>query len=94
VNEETRTQRVRESLTQARLVEIEVEEFPDRIKEVKHVAIGRLGELLERENGLQERESVAHSLGTLKRLEATLQTDARLPKASRSNASAEEKRGG
>jgi hypothetical protein len=94
VSEETRTQRVRESLTQARLVEIEVDEFPDRIKEVKHVAIGRLGELLERENGVQERESVAHSLGTLRRLEATLQAGTRLPKADRPNASTEKKRGG
>lgn len=93
MSEETRTQQVRESLTQARLVEIEVDEFPDRIKEVKHVAIGRLGELLERENGVQERESVAHSLGTLRRLEATLQAGTRLPKADRPNGSAEEKRG-
>jgi len=42
--------------------------------------MGRLGELLERQNGIGERESVAHSLGTLKRLETTLPTDATPPR--------------
>ena len=75
MSEEDRSQRVRKSLADARLVEIELDEFPDRIREVKKVAIGRLGELLQKETGLQERRSVAHSLGTLSRLEATLKTD-------------------
>jgi hypothetical protein len=75
VSEEDRIQRVRKSLADARLVEIEVDEFPDRIREVKQVAMGRLGELLQKDTGLQERRSVAHSLGTLSRLEATLKTD-------------------
>ena len=76
MSEEDRSQLVRKSLADARLVEIELDEFPDRIREVKQVAIGRLGELLEKDTGLQERRSVAHSLGTLSRLEATLKADA------------------
>ena len=76
MSEEDRRQRVRKSLADARLVEIELNEFPDRIREVKQVAIGRLGELLQNDTGLPERRSVAHSLGTLSRLEATLRTDA------------------
>lgn len=76
MSEEDRTQGVRKSLADARLVEIELDEFPDRIREVKQVAIGRLGELLQKDAALQERRSVAHSLGTLSRLEATLRTEA------------------
>ena len=75
MSQDDRTQLVRKSLADARLVEIELDEFPDRIREVKKVAIGRLGELLQADTGLQERRSVAHSLGTLSRLEATLKTD-------------------
>ena len=73
---EDRTQHVRKSLAKARLVEIAPDEFPERIREVKQAAIGRLGELLEKEAGLCEPRSVAHSLGTLRRLEATLRADA------------------
>ena len=73
---EDRCQRVRKSLADARLVEIELNEFPDRIREVKQVAIGRLGELMQKDAGLREPRSLAHSLGTLSRLEATLRTDA------------------
>lgn len=83
MSEEDRTHRVRKSLADARLVEIELDEFPDRIREVKQVAIGRLGELLQKDTALQERRSVAHSLGTLSRLEATLRTDADLRKPGR-----------
>jgi hypothetical protein len=75
-------QRVRKSLADARLVEIELDEFPDRIREVKQVAIGHLDNLLKhldnllpKDAGLREPRSVAHSLGTLSRLEATLQAD-------------------
>jgi hypothetical protein len=92
VSEEDRTQRVRKSLADARLVEIELEEFPDRIREVKQVAIGRLGELLQKDTALQERRSVAHSLGTLSRLEATLRTEVDQQKPGRS-ISAARKRG-
>lgn len=63
------------TLSKAGLVEIALDEFPERIKEVKHVVMSRLSELLEFKNRIQERNSVAYSLGTLKNLEATLQTD-------------------
>jgi len=76
VSDEDRSQRVRKSLADARLVEIELDEFPDRIREVKQVAIGRLGELLQKDSGPREHRSVAHSVGTLSRLEATLRADA------------------
>lgn len=76
-DDETQTPRVWKSLKQAGLVEIKLDEFPEKLQEVKHVAIGRLGELLERQTGIREQESVAHSLGTLKRLETTLRGDAR-----------------
>jgi len=70
-------QRVRKSLADARLVEIELDEFPDRIREVKQVdnLLKHLDNLLPKDAGLREPRSVAHSLGTLSRLEATLQAD-------------------
>jgi hypothetical protein len=49
------------------------DEFPERIREIKSVVTGRLGELLEMNAGVQERESAAYSLGRLKDLETTLQ---------------------
>jgi hypothetical protein len=79
-DEKAQTQRVWKSLTEAGLIEIKLEEFANKLKEVKHVAMGRLGELLERQNALRERESVAHSLGTLKRLETTLPMDCTSPR--------------
>lgn len=81
VDEEDRSQLVRKSLAEAHLVEIAPDEFPDRIREVKQVAIGHLGELLKNDTGAVEHRSVAHSLGTLHRLEATLRADADLQKA-------------
>lgn len=83
MSEEDRSQRVRKSLADARLVEIELDEFPDRIREVKQVAIGRLGELLQKDTGPREHRSVAHSVGTLSRLEASLRADADLQKPGR-----------
>jgi len=73
--EETESRRVWESLRKAGLVEIKVDEFPARIKEVKHVTLGRLGELFELTTGTQEQQSVAHSLGFLKKLETTVRED-------------------
>jgi hypothetical protein len=92
VSEEDRSQRVRKSLADAHLVEIALDEFPDRIREVKQVAIGRLGELLQNDTGLHERRSVAHSLGTLSRLEATLRADADLHKSGKTNSPSTPKR--
>ncbi len=79
-DEDTQVPRVWKSLRQAGLVEIKLDEFPEKLQKVKHVAIGRLGELLERQTGIREQESVAHSLGTLKRLETTLRADAKAPR--------------
>lgn len=50
------------------------EEFPDQIRDVKDVVMGRLDELLHGKKDSRESESAAHSLGTLKKLEATLQS--------------------
>ena len=88
MSEEDRSQRVRKSLADARLVEIEVDEFPDRIREVKQVAIGRLGELLQKDTGPREHRSVAHSVGTLSRLEASLRAEADLHKPGQTDLSA------
>lgn len=71
-NEETKTDRCPRSLADAGLIEISPDQFPERIKEAKRVAIGRLGELLELKSGIEEQQCVAHSLGTLKRLETIL----------------------
>lgn len=87
--EEANTQQVWESLRKAGLVEIRIDEFPERIREVKHVALGRLGELLELNGGNQEQQSVAYSLGFLKKLETTVRDDVGLPQRERSNPSHE-----
>ena len=79
-DEKAQTQRVWKSLTEAGLIEIKLDEFANKLKEVKHVAMGWLGELRERQDALRERESVAHSLGTLKRLETTLPADSTPPR--------------
>jgi hypothetical protein len=67
-----KSQGIWKALSDAGLVEIEPTQFPDRIKQVRHVAMGLLGELLELQNCIAERESVAHSLGTLKVLQSKL----------------------
>jgi len=72
-SEEKNIQKVRKSLTDAGLVEISLDQFPERIKEVCHVAMGRLGELLEHKNAVEERQCVARSVGTLKRLESRVE---------------------
>jgi len=71
-NEESEKERVWRVLSEAGLIEFPPEEFAQRIKEAKHVVIGRLGELLERSTDIQERESAAYSLATLKKLEGTV----------------------
>lgn len=60
------------SLSDAGLVEIGIDQFPDRIRQVKQTVITRLGQLLEHETDWRERESAAYSLGTLKKLESKL----------------------
>ena len=85
--EEKNIQKARKSLTDAGLVEIALDQFPERIKEVCHVAMGRLGELLERKNDTEERECVARSVGTLKRLENKLEATGRSSKSDDPNPS-------
>ena len=68
-DEETEEQQVWRVLSEAGLVEIRLDEFAERIRDVKRIVIVRLRELLDFNSGIQERESAAHSLGTLKGLE-------------------------
>ena len=70
--EDSEKERIWRLLSEAGLVDITLDDFPERIKEAKHVVMGRLGELLERTNQTEERESAAYSLATLKKLETTL----------------------
>ncbi|HST12131.1 MAG TPA: hypothetical protein VLL05_17280 [Terriglobales bacterium] len=91
MSEQDRNEQIRKSLADARLVEIELDEFPDRIREVKQVAVGHLGELLQQDAALREHRSVAQSLGTLSRLEATLRADADRQKPEQSNLPAKPK---
>ena len=71
-DEESDKERVWKLLSRAGLVDITLDEFPERIKEAKHVVMGRLSELLELTTDIQERQSAAYSLATLKKLETTL----------------------
>lgn len=59
-------------LSEAGLVDIGPDEFPERIKEAKNIVSKRLHELLERTSNTGECQSTAYSLGTLRRLETTL----------------------
>jgi hypothetical protein len=68
-NEENSEQQAWTILSEAGLVEIRVEEFVERIRDVKRLVQVRLRELLDFDAGYKERESVAYSLGTLKGLE-------------------------
>jgi hypothetical protein len=74
-NDEGKKQRAWKSLQDAGLVEIAMEEFPERISEAKRTVIGRLNELMQAQNRMEERQSLAHSLGALKNLETTLRSD-------------------
>ena len=78
-DEETEEQQVWRVLSEAGLVEIRLDEFAERIRDVKRIVIVRLRELLDFNTGIQERESAAYSLGTLKGLE--LKVLANAPKA-------------
>ncbi len=71
-DEESEKEQVWKLLSEAGLVDITLDEFPERIKEAKHVVMGRLSELLELTTDTQERQSTAYSLATLKKLETTL----------------------
>jgi len=68
-DEETEEQQVWRVLSEAGLVEIRLDEFAERIRDVKRIVIVRLRELLDFNTGIKERESAAYSLGTLTGLE-------------------------
>ncbi len=68
-DEENSEQQAWKALSEAGLVEIRVEEFAERIRDVKRLVQVRLRELLDFDAGYKERESAAYSLGTLKGLE-------------------------
>ena len=70
--EKSEKERVWRVLADAGLIDIPPDEFAERIKEAKDVVMGRLGELLELTTDIQERESAAISLATLKELERTV----------------------
>ena len=69
---ESEDQRAWRVLSEAGLIEIQLDQFVERIRDVKRIVIVRLRELLDLENGTEERESAAYSLGTLKGLELKL----------------------
>ena len=76
-HEESENERVWRVLSEAGLIDIPPDEFAERIKEAKHVVMGRLSELLELTTKTQERESAAYSLATLKKLERTVSRSGR-----------------
>ena len=73
---ESEDQRAWRVLSEAGLIEIQLDQFVERIRDVKRIVIVRLRELLDLENGTEERESAAYSLGTLKGLELKLTANA------------------
>jgi hypothetical protein len=75
-NVETEEQQVWRVLSEAGLVEIGLEEFAEKIRDVKRIVTVHLRELLDFNNRIQERESAAYSLGTLKGLELKVQANA------------------
>lgn len=75
--EKSEKQRLWISLLEAGLIDIPADDISDRIKEAKAAVMGRLGELLQLKSNIQERESAAHSLATLKKLETTLSRTAK-----------------
>ena len=78
-DEETEQQKLWRALSEAGLVEIRLDEFAERIKDVKRIVTVRLRELLDFNTGIKERESAAYSLGTLKGLELKVLANAPKP---------------
>lgn len=66
-------------LSEAGLVEIRLDEFAERIRDVKRIVTGRLLDSLNFNTGAQECESAAYSLGTLKGLELKVLANAPKP---------------
>ena len=59
----------RRALSETGLVEIRLDEFAERIRDVKRIVAVRLRELMDFNTGVRERDSAAYSLGTLRELE-------------------------
>ena len=78
-DEETEQQQLWRALSEAGLVEIRLDEFAERIEDVKRIVAVRLRELLDFNIGTKERESAAYSLGTLKGLELKVLANAPKP---------------
>lgn len=78
-DEESKEQQAWDVLSEAGLVEIRLDEFADRIQDVKRLVIVRLRELLDFGTSIKERESAAYSLGTLKGIELKLLANRRKP---------------
>ncbi len=78
-DEETEQQKLWRALSEAGLVEIRLDEFAERIKDVKRIVTVRLRELLDFNTATKERESAAYSLGTLKGLELKVLANAPKP---------------
>jgi len=75
-DEETEELQVWKALSEAGLVEIRLDEFAARIRDVKRIVMIRLHKLLDFNASLHECESAAYLLGTLKELELKLQGNA------------------
>lgn len=75
--DESEKERVWRVLSEAGLIDIPPDKFAERIKEAKNVVMGRLSELLELTTDVQERDSAAYSLATLKKLERTVSRSGR-----------------
>jgi hypothetical protein len=69
---ESKKEQVWKLLSEAGLVDIRPDDFPERIKEAKGLVLRRLSELLQVKSDTEECQSTAYSLGTLTRLETTL----------------------
>jgi len=78
-DEETEERQAWRVLSEAGLVEIRLDEFAGRIRDVKRIVTVRLRELLDLNGGTKERESAAYSLGTLKGLELKVMANAPKP---------------
>lgn len=78
-DKETEEQEVRRVLSEAGLVEIRIDEFAEKIRDVKRIVMVRLSELLDFNTDFQERQSAAYSLGALKRLEVKVLANAPKP---------------
>ena len=78
-DKETEEQQAWRVLSEAGLVEIRLDEFAERIRDVKRMVIVRLREMLDFNTDIQECESAAYSLGTLKGLELKVLANAARP---------------